>query len=270
MRLNGWHVPIEQLSASSLSLLITCPEQFRLRRIKKIPESFGPDKFIGTVDHETHAFNFEQKISTGIDLTSETMHRTYNDWWAHELGKEEPEWGETDPEAIKAHGLTMVDLYHEHVSPSVTPLRVEERFEYPITGVPVPVVGYIDIETAPAIIDRKTTKTKLSKPKVKWGFQAQIYSMVYDKPVDFHIVTKQATPQICLPDDTNELRVTPPNKDNMVRVITQAAVLLNDLWARYGPDSPWPTNGTFHDWACNYCGFGPRYGKQCVAWKETT
>lgn len=250
-------------------MLITCPEQFRLRRIKKIPESFGQDKFIGAVDHQVHAYNFEQKIKTGQDLELDWMHGLYHARWDTELETDgEPEW-ETSPDTLKEQGLLMVDLYHENVSPTVTPLHVEERFEHHVKGAPVPVVGYTDVETPTSLIERKTTSTKLKSPKPGWRFQGEIYSMVYEKPVDYHLVTKQKVPQLCLPGEDNQLRITAANKDNVNRTIVQAIETLNDLWLRYGPDNPWPTIGTFHDWKCNYCGFGPRYGKQCVAWRDS-
>lgn len=269
MRLSGWDAPFEHLSATALSLLVVCPEQFRLRRIKRIPEVWGIDKFIGTVDHKSHQVNFEQKIKSGKDMLSEDMAFTYDQVWDQEiLQDEEPDWFGKDPQGVRAHGWLMVEAYHDLASPSVQPLHVEERFELSVPEVPIPIVGYIDVEEKGKLIERKTTGARVKKPKAKWLTQGRLYSLAYAKPVEWHVVTKQVTPQVCLPEYEPGLRLEVVNQDATVLMVQQAAHTLNDLWNRYGPDRPWPLNGLYHDWACNYCGFGPNYGKNCIAWKE--
>lgn len=268
MRLSAWNVPIDQLSASSIALLIQCPEQFRLRKIKKLPESFGIDRFVGVVDHVVHAENFTQKIDSRQDFDLPLMEGIYDAHWAKTILDEgEPEWENAQPDQTRELGKQMVGLYHEHVSPLIQPVRVEERFEEHLPGVPIKIVGYPDVETKTAIVERKTTKTKLSKPKAKWIMQGRIYSMVLDKPVEYTIVTKQKVPQVVTSKTEQAMRLGTEHHDSTVALVEQAAYMLNDFWTRFGPDRPWPTTGTYHDWLCNYCGFGPKYGNFCVAWK---
>lgn len=269
MRLSGWDAPFQHLSASAISLLITCPEQFRLRRIKRIPETWGIDKFIGSVDHKTHQENFTQKIVTAKNLTIEDMAGAYHRTWDKEYleSDEEPDFGDKDPVQTREHGWQMVEAYHDLASPSVQPINVEERFEVRVPDVPIPVVGYTDVETKETLIERKTTGARLKKPKAKWLTQGRIYSMAYAKPVEWHVVTKQVTPQVITPYYEPGLRLDSADHDATALMIQQAAYTLNDLWLRYGPDTPWPVNGLYHDWACSYCSFGPSYGKNCVAWK---
>lgn len=269
MRLSGWQVPIEHLSASALALLIQCPEQFRLKRIKRIPESFGVDRFIGAVDHATHAVNLRQKIEGGTDLDIDKMFGIYQEQWdATLLDEGQPQWYDNDPVEVHDMGVMMVGLYHTEVSPTIKPIKVEERFETTFPGLPIPVIGYPDVEEKDRLVERKTSKSKLTKPKSKWALQGRIYSMVYDKPVDYHVITKQKTPQVFTSDTEVELRITNGYRDATLEMIQQAAVTLNDLWQRYGPDRPWPTNGIMHDWLCGYCSYGPKYGRNCVAWNN--
>ena len=250
-------------------MLVTCPEQFRLRKIKKIPETWGLDKFIGSVDHRTHQVNFERKIDWAEDMPIEDMDLVYRQQWDKEiLEDDEPDWAGKDPLEVRDHGWQMVVAYHDLASPSVQPIHVEERFELNIHDVPIPVVGYTDVETSDVLIERKTTAARVKKPKSKWLTQGRIYSMAYSKPVEWHIVTKQVTPQVVLPDAEPGLRLEAVNPDATVLMVQQAAYTLNDLWLRYGPDKPWPVNGLYHDWACSYCSFGPNYGKNCVAWSD--
>lgn len=250
-------------------MLVTCPEQFRLRKIKKMPETWGIDKFIGSVDHRTHQVNFEQKIETTLDMALDSMQIAYQETWDEEFQEadEEPDFGDRTPDGVRAHGWQMVEAYHDLASPSVQPLHTEERFELNVPGVPIPVIGYTDVETKDVLVERKTTSARLKKPKSKWLTQGRIYSMAYQKPVEWHVVTKQVTPQVVLPSYEPGLRLDNADHDATALMIQQAAYTLNDLWLRYGADRPWPVNGLFHDWACSYCAYGPNYGSNCVAWK---
>lgn len=260
-------MPIEWLSASALNLFIQCPEQYRLRKIKKIPESMGLSRFIGIVDHAAVAANLGQKIETRQDISIEALAKVYTHEWNLALEKDgEPDWENSEEITVHDKGLGMAMLYHEQVSPLIQPIKVEERFEETIKGVPIPIVGYPDVEEPRRIIERKTSAKRMNKPKPGWTFQGNIYSLIFDKPVEWHCVTTQVTPQITTPETSPELLLENDNHDATIRTLTQAAYLLNDTYIRYGPDRVWPTLGTFHDWLCSYCFAGPRYGDSCAAW----
>lgn len=263
MRLSGWALPMGHVSATMLAKAVQCPEAFRRRYLLHEREVTYPDRFIGTVEHATHAYNFEQKIKTGKDLDLEWMRGVFRARWDTNEEKEAPEWGDEDPEKHKTKTLTMVELYHNTVSPTVNPVAVESRFEERIPGVPVPLMGVIDVTTPDSLIERKTTKVKQAKPKSAWRFQARLYQLVDPKPVDFHVVTKQAQPQVFTPASEPELRLPVANHDLTVRMIEQTITRISDLYARYGSDQPWPVEGIFHDWLCSYCGHRPN----CVAWR---
>jgi hypothetical protein len=93
--------------------------------------------------------------------------------------------------------------------------------------------------------------------------------MVLDKPVEYQVITKQKTPQVVTAEEAPDLMIANGYRDATLETLGQAVHTLNDLWARYGPDAAWPTNGVLHDWLCGYCFAGPKYGNHCVAWKET-
>jgi len=267
MKLSGWHVPIRHLSATSIGQLTTCPEIYRLRQIRRIPDSFGVEKFIGIVDHNTIAYNLQGKIDGLPDMTSADIAAMYDTIWDTELeGEKEPIWGDDEPDELKDHSREVMLAYHELVSPTLNPIRVEERFSVDIDDVPVPVIGYCDIEEEGRIIERKTSKSRVKKPKPRWLIQARIYSLVYDKPIDYHLSVRTKTPQVVTPEYEPALHVEPAYKDATVQLIQQAAYTLNDLWARYGPDRPWPQNGVHHDWMCSKCFAGPAYRNICPAW----
>lgn len=272
MRLSGWQIPKSQLSASSLALAIQCPEQFRIKHILKVPEKTFSDRFLGRVDHDSWAAFFAWKKDLGKPMDLATLKSTYvTQWERHLANEEEPVvWKEGEnPEKFQETGLKMIDAYYP-LAEKIEPLGVEQRFEGRIPEVPVPIIGYVDLEEKFSIIERKTAKQKVSKPKPTWRMQGRIYSLFVGKPVDWHVVTKQVTPKVYTPEEEPALRMEPWQKDQTVRMIQQTAHRLNDLYARYGPDTPWPTDGIFRDWLCDFCSFGPiRGNRSCIAWRTT-
>lgn len=264
MRLGGMKLPVETFSATSLAKAVACPESWRRRYLCKERDGFGVERFVGTVDHETMACFFKDKMA-GIEWKPETLAYAYDMIWNKELDKEEyPVFNDQSPTKLMERGRLMVETYREQVAHLVDPVAVEERFEIAIPGVPVPLIGYIDVETTEKIIERKTSKTKLAKPKPVWAFQARLYHLATSKGVDFHVITKQVTPQVVTPVQAPGLSigVEAMNPDSTVQFIVGVVESLNDLFERYGADSPWPTSGQLHPFLCDWCNVRPT----CVAW----
>lgn len=263
--------PILHLSASAIAQLTTCPEQFRLRRIKKIPESRGLDKFIGTVDHETMEMTLRYKMRNKFDVPMEELPGMYDHVWDNSIQEEGiPDFQGNNPSDIREHGQLMAALYHEAITPTIKPKAIEERFEETIGGVPIPIVGYADVVESGRIVEKKTSKAKVSTPKPQWLLQGRLYQLTYEKPIEWNVITKQKTPQILTPDNAPELRLESSDKDQTAAIVRQAWNLLSDLWNRYGEDKEWPVFGLQHPFACNMCGFGPKYGGKCIAWSSNT
>lgn len=267
MRLSGWHLPAQVLSASALTLGMQCPEQYRQKHVLKKKEPVYSDRFIGTIDHELFSTAMRHKLE-GFDFDESMIESTYTRLWHSEIERRgEPEWKEK-PEKLFDLGVKMAKTYYNEIGHAIEPVRVEERFEFSIKEIPVPIVGYIDTERKDDILERKTAKQRMSKPKPGWRFQGRIYQLAADKPVSWHVITKQVTPQVCTPENTNGgLYLERVNNDVTVSMIVQAAKTLNEYAARYGLDGTWPMTGTFHDWLCDYCAFGPRYSGVCSAWQ---
>lgn len=264
MRLSGWYLPLERLSATSLAEAITCPEQFRVKRILKVKDKNNTAKLMGTSFHEAVADNWRWKLEKGADLSGVELHERFTGAWASAIDKEgEPEWKE-HPDTLMATGVKMLDVYREKVMLSTIPVSAEQWFEEMIPGIPVPVVGVIDLQLKDRIREVKTSKNKVSKPKPTWRLQARIYQLMVEKEVEHQVVTKQKTPQVVTGADEDGLMTPIQNRDVTVTILQQATNLVNDLYARYGPDTTWPMNGIFHDWLCSYCSHRPN----CLAWKE--
>jgi PD-(D/E)XK nuclease superfamily protein len=268
VRLSYSKPPLEHLSASAIAQLTTCPEQFRLRRILNIPESRGPDKFIGIVDHATLEDALRFKLRSGCDYELESIPRIYDLAWDSELLEEgEPEWYGEDPIAIHDNGELMAVLYHDQVTPSIKPTAIEERFEQDIPGVPVPVVGYADVVEHSRIIEKKTSKARVRTPKPQWLLQGRIYQLSYDdKPIEWHLTTRNKTPGIFTPETDEGLRLETSDRDSTVLIVQQAWGYLGDLWRRYGANHSWPLHGLTHPFQCGLCFAGPKHSGRCIAW----
>jgi hypothetical protein len=268
MRLSGFYLPVRHLSASALSLGMQCPEQYRQKHILKRKGGFFSDRLMGIVDHDVHTDNMLRVIHTGQMMPRDEILTRYTHYWKKEIEKNgEPDWKDK-PDKLHDLGQKMALTYHAEIAHTLKPIRVEERFEFNIKELPVPIIGYIDTELEGAVLERKTTGQKQSTPKPAWNFQGRIYQLEARKPIEWHVVTKQVTPKVYTPENTEGgLRLDIVNPDVTVQMIVQAATTLNDYYARYGPDSTWPMTGKFHDWLCAYCAFGPKYEGSCLAWQ---
>lgn len=259
----------DHLSATRLSMFQRCPEQYRRRYILGQKERPGAAMVWGSADHYAHEQNFTQKITSGEDISDADVQLAFAEGFDQAVerggGEAEVEWGFDKPGALKDAGAKLVSVYHAQVSPRIQPTAVEEKFSVALPGVPVPVIGYVDVKTAGEAIERKTAKAKQPKPKPDWRIQGLLYQAVDGRPVDWHVSVKTKLPAVYTPLEEVALKL-PVNARTvdatkvLVRTISQAMLA---YWRMYGPSEPWPGAIT-HPWACDFCGFR----KDC-AWWET-
>lgn len=252
------------LSASQVSMFQRCPEQYRRRYVLGEKERPGAALVWGSADHYAHEQNFTQKITSGTDIPAGEVQDAFAEGFDQAVdrngGESEVEWGDDKPGALKDAGAKLVAVYHETVSPSVQPVAVEEKFVVELPGVPVPVLGYMDVRTELAAVERKTAKQKPpgGAPKPEWRIQGLLYQSVSGLPVEWHVSVKTKTPAIYTPETESQLRL--PYVDDMVggarALVGNTARTIAAVWREFGPDEPWPGALT-HPWACGFCGFRP-------------
>lgn len=266
MRL-GWHLPLERLSASSIGMMIACPEQFRQKYLLKTEEQNFDARFMGTVDHDMSRQMATAKLTGVSDWNIEEMYRGS---WNKALDQDgEPTWIKHTPDKAFETGVKMSQLYWDEVinQPDYNPTAVEERVEFTIPGLPVRVIGYVDTIVSGIIRERKTVGQKTTKPKPKWRLQGLIYQYAVGLPTQWDIVTRQVTPQLYLAKDWPDLFLPVQKPDFIRTMIRDAAKRMNDLYQQHGANEPWPTTGyVVSDWLCDYCAIGPKYNGTCVAW----
>lgn len=255
------------LSASSLGLLQRCPEQWRRRYLLFERDRLNGAIVWGAADHYAHEVNFRQKITSHEDLPLEDVKQAFATGFDEKTaeGNGEVDWGDDKPGEMKDAGVKLAAAYHQHVSPLVQPVAVEERFEIDVPGVPVPLVGFMDVRTAGEAIERKTSGRKEVVPKPRWRIQGLIYQLANQTPVDWHVSTKTKTPAVYTPANEPGLRLADSRAGLTERLVLNLAQQIVSLHDTYGPDDPWPGAIT-DDWACLYCPHGPRGLANCHWW----
>lgn len=258
-----WPLPVDHLSATQITMYQRCPEQWRRRYVLGEKERPGAALIWGSADHYAHEVNFVQKIDSHSDLPVEDVRLAFAEGFDAAVerngGEEEVQWGSDKPGALKDAGVELAAHYHRIVSPTVQPTAVESEFSLTVPGVPVPVIGRIDLETAGPAIERKTAKRTSTKVEPKWRIQGLIYQLVAARSVDWHVSVKKKTPEIATPAQHGDLTLPyiagmKAVTEDLVRTTARSILgVYHDL----GPDEPWEGAIT-HEWACSFCGFKPR------------
>jgi hypothetical protein len=265
---------ITHFSPSGLRLLKICPEAYRQRYILGRKERPGEALTLGSAVHTTLKHTNEQKIESHEDLPLPELLEYFHDLaWPTAIekdgGEDEIRWDEGHkPDDVRRDGERVTRAYHTVVSPRVQPIAVEEKFEYVVPGVPVPFLGYIDVEEERNTVDVKTGKMVQKRPDANWRTQGEMYAAFRGKPTHFHSVSRAKTPSIATPREHPEMVVAPhpAQREYFEQSLRDYAAQVEWYWERHGPDQPWPTHGRWMDYkggpACNFCGFRP----DCVAW----
>lgn len=266
---------IRHFSPSSIRMLKVCPEQYRQRYILGKKKRPGEALTLGSATHAAMAFNLEQKIESHEDRPEAEVLEYFHDFaWPTAIekdgGKDEIRWDDpTDLDKPRRDGERMTLAYHANVTPRIQPVaKPEQKITLHIEGLPVPVIGYLDVEEEMDVIDLKTGKQVQKKPDSNWRLQGTIYSLATKKPTHFHSLSRAKVPSIATPLTDPEMAI--PYRDDIAavtrKVLLDYAGQVEYFMHRYGPDESWPTSGMFMDYkggaACRYCG----YRKDCAAW----
>lgn len=256
----------DHLSPSSLKTWMRCREQWRqvyLLGKRQRPAAamiWGSAHNFALVEQ-----NFAQKIGTGEDLSVGDVELAFAEGFDQRVDREDVDWKTDKPAEIKDRGVKLAAAYHQQVSASVYPLTVEESFSIDVPGVPVPVVGRMDVTEETRTIDLKTGgKREMNADNV---FQGRVYQLARPVAMEFHLATKTKVPGIYTPPEYPEFGFA-YSEVEQARTRTVLALLAADIastYAQFGPDQTWPGAFTY-GWACSYCGFKPT----CAYWPSET
>lgn len=274
IRERGWHEDLpDHLSPSGVSQAIGCLEQWRRRYVlrEKVPP--GEAALIGSTMHITLEHNYEQKIESHEDLPlAEVMDYLHDEALPRKLeqegGEGEIEWT-TNLDTARQIARRCTLAYYSHVVPRIQPVAVEQRVSLWPRQLPVEMMGYVDTETEARVIDTKTAGQATKKIKPGWWTQGGFYALAQGKPVEFHTISRAATPTLWTPAELgDDLVVYPPETERFFDRIGAIAKMIEFCFLTYGPDEPWPQTGAIGHWTqnklpCDFCG----WRKVCPAWQ---
>lgn len=256
----------QHLSPSQVSDFLLCPEKYRLARVMRLPQRSNVNLVIGTADTRANEANMRQVIESGEMLDVEQVQDAASDAFIARVdedgGASEVDWQDTKPADARDKAVLVAATYRETTAGLVVPIAVEQKIDYRVDGAP-PVVGYLDVEQADTVIEKKTAGSLTRVIQPHWRPQALIYAAAAGKPVGFHVTTKAATPKVTTPDTDAGLE-QPVEPYRAARLVGMVADGLRDLVASRGPDGLWPGNGLTHPWACQLCAFK---ANGCAYWK---
>lgn len=166
---------IDHLSYSSITAYLDCPENWQRKYIAKEPTKSSPALVFGSAFHGTVE---ELAANPQGDVLS-----IWKEAWNKALTGQEIFWGADSPEETFNDGVRMFSnpaLLAEiaKIKPGSDEhgLKIERKVELNVPGVPVPIIGYIDIildDGTPA--DFKTSARSWTDDKAQESLQSLFY-----------------------------------------------------------------------------------------------
>lgn len=236
-------LPLEHLSATSISLFLRCPRQFQETYIRGNRElGVSSAVVIGSAVH----------LALSRLLKDLPLGNYFDDAVAGTDG--EITWKDKESAARKIAEKMVVNYYHS-VGRSLNVLDTEQELLLEIPGVDIPLLGYVDILTDRGVIDVKTTAYVSRKPELQksWKLQMNIYQLEHPQPGEFHVITRSSTNPVVVPDSSLHPFYVPLPKADFASSIQKIYRGMNAFYEEFGAEETWPGNVT-HEWAGKYCG----------------
>lgn len=166
---------IQTLSPSMVNSYLKCSLGFFYQNVAQLPWISSPVLALGSAFHETVRENAFQKRTTFKDLPEDLL----TDFFAGELEMaDDVEWEGDGLSTTKDQGVICIRDYRQNRAPLVQPAMVEHVFNMAIKRRAWAITGKVDLVTdAKLVIDHKTTKGQMKKPKDDHVFQIGVYTL---------------------------------------------------------------------------------------------
>lgn len=239
-------LPVEHLSASSLTTFLRCPRQWQNKYVLKQVEPSSSALVLGSAVH--------------LSMSRALMGEDPGSYWLETLKEAEKQgeidWSRMKPDTTAEWAVKLSYDYYELVGKYLEVEDTEVEVTLEIPGMDIPVIGFVDVVTADRIIDLKTTgyfNTKSVRVNREWVFQMNVYQLYQNKPAELHILTRSKTDPVVVPSTVRSpLYVPPINQEEMQRFILQTYQQMEWMYETWGEDTPWPGAPT-HEWSGKYC-----------------
>jgi len=173
---------IKHLSYSSINTYLLCPRSWRFRYIDKIQTPVSPNLIFGSAFHDTiEAIIKESALAESSNMLPPQL---FEHNWTHKIQFEDVDWTGVDPADMLATGVSMFKSKDcLEVIRAISPMAgdagepiIERRVNLTVPGVPVPIIGYVDIITQDGVpCDVKTAGRKWSANQADDELQPLFY-----------------------------------------------------------------------------------------------
>jgi putative RecB family exonuclease len=252
------------LSASGILDYITCGLSYKFGRVDSVEKESTSDVLVlGKAIHRTLESYYWTK-QQGHSCARENLLSVFEHHWRNECESTENIWwndGNTY-ESLLEYGKQLMEVYLDNLPQNdfkVVGIEVPFRFEIP--GVPVPIIGCIDLilqdeHGTVIIVDHKTCNKSYSRSDVDKSLQLTIYHMAMkehgfkdeDILLRFDCLIKTTKPKF-------EQYYTSRTSDDAQRLVKT----VQSVWTAINKEVFVPNDMT---WKCGYCS----YRKQCTQW----
>ena len=175
------------LSASSINDYLECGLYYRFSRIDNLKPEFRSDNLeFGSCIHKALA-DFHLERLMGNKMTLRDLQKLFELYWRERAeGNSDIVYREDkDFETLLAEGKGLLAAYYEarkETEDHLTIMAIEEPFRFTIEGLPVPVIGIMDLveqDKSGGIIitDFKTSSRASSEEEANRNFQLSIYHL---------------------------------------------------------------------------------------------
>lgn len=200
----------EYLSYSSISLYLSCSEAWKRKYVEGVKSPPTPTLLLGSAIHDTIEESVRWRVEGGGERA---LTEVFTEQWQARVEREpDCEWAADTPESVQDDGLRIVQSKDfAAMVRRLTPRRdddglwIERKVELRVPGVPVPIVGYIDMVTADGVPnDFKTAARAWDAERAKGEMQSLFYlaalnQMGMDSPRNtfrYWVLTKGKTPKV--------------------------------------------------------------------------
>jgi len=197
---------LQHLSYSSISTFLACPKSWEFRYVLKVETPTSPELVFGSSFHDT-----VEQIVAGRSAAGEIA-TTWTTNWQRRTEGQQIDWGTDTPEYFCNEGVRI--LTAEPIRQAIHELtcgmdaegpKVERKVTLSVPGVPVPIIGYIDlIDHRGVPHDLKTSGRSWTADKAQSELQPLFYLAALNQAgirvpnLEFtHVVfVKTKTPQV--------------------------------------------------------------------------
>jgi RecB family exonuclease len=194
-------LPVGNLSVSSITTFVRCPERWRRRYIEREYEPTSGAMLLGSAVGAAEGHAYQLQVGEEPRPSTEDVLELYADEFDLRADREEVDWAGAKAGEVKDVGVQAVKAYETAIVPSVTPVAVEREFQIDFDGVEWGMTGYLDLEDdTGGVCDLKVRKSKLSLADAAVDIQPTTYLLARRaegnpaRGFDFHTMVKTKTP----------------------------------------------------------------------------